>query len=562
MLGIVTKFMSKVNALNIFDNILRDAATMLAKIWYGLYFAIIRAIAWVLDMLTQLFFIFSGMTPVSSTELDADGMASKNDLVNFFLQEDTFVNAYIDLCIVALVLVVVFAIGKIVKQDYFDRSGPRSKGPIFRNIALSFIAFICVIPIFYFLMSAVSALALLVMDALGYEGGGVGSLLFEMSWEDGGTSIIKAANELGAGVPGLKQSDIYDKNNFGWYSRDTFYYYYWDPEGNIKEFAQGGMLKDGIQEFYWYLFIFGGLILISNLGQMLMAMVTRLYNLIALFIIAPSPISQIVLDDGAKFKQWKDKLLQEAFKVVGCVMSFMLFIMIMGIVTKLDLARYAFTTESASSVGLLESNDLTQELSNSISGMYYGGSDVAEAGMVDKFINALGKMIIILAGVGAIKDIDSVVTPLLVGGSSSMTMGEAGKALSAAGKTAMGAAMAVGRAAVGGAVGLAGAAVSAGTGATLSAAKGINKGIDNGVGAFKDTLGAGKKADGGGETPKSGGMVIIKMKKLKHLQKEQTILEQHLMQKQVKETKKVHEHQKEITKQIQRQQSLLKVVTV
>ena len=454
---------------------------------YGIYFAIVKAIAWVLDMLTQLFFIFAGMTPVSSTSAsEASGEYAKIDIVNFFLTQSSFQKAYLYLCLVALGLIIVFAIGKIIKQDYFDRNGPRSKGPIFRNIALSFIAFICIIPVFYFLIDIVAALALLVMQAMGYKGGGIGSLVFNISWEDNGDSIKTVGRLIGTvsnepvaiGDSGLtvfftddmKESSIYDADNFGWYSGDTFYAYYWNSnevKANINTV-----------EFYWYIFIFTGLILIVNLGQMMLAMVTRMYNLIALFIVAPSPISQIVLDDGAKFKGWKDKVLQESLKVVGCVMSFMLFIMIVSVVNTLDLMKYAYTEEAASSLSLLEDNSLTTQLSN-VSALYYGGD---QASWVDSAVNALGRCMIILAGVGAIKDIDSTITPFISGGSSSMDMGNAGKALVDAGSAAVNGAMAIGRAGVGLAVKGATAAVSLAAGAGGEAAQGIEAGINAGKG--------------------------------------------------------------------------------
>ena len=126
-----------------------------------------------------------------------------------------------------------FTIGKIIKQDYFERSGPRSKAPIFRNVALSFIAFICIIPVFLFLIEVVGALTLLVMKALGYKGGGIGTLLFNMSWEDGGASIRSIAQSI-------EGSDMPDSDNFGWYPTSTFYEYYWDASTASSKNYVGG----------------------------------------------------------------------------------------------------------------------------------------------------------------------------------------------------------------------------------------------------------------------------------------------------------------------------------
>ena len=474
---------------------------LIVKAWYNLYFGVVKAIAWILDMLTQLFFIFSGMTPVGMVGdagfSSTDGKAYKEDIVNFFLTQESFLKAYGWLCLIALALIVVFAIGKIIKQDYFERNGPRSKGPIFRNIALSFIAFICVIPVFYFLIDAAAAIAMLVMRAMGYKGGGVGTLIFNMCWDDGGDSVRALALSIGgrnadhiqytlseAGIlangqttltfydPGnLAASRDYDPDNFGWYSKDTFYAYYYNSLTTES--------NNNVVTFHTFIFLFTGMALIVNLGQMLLAMVTRLYKLIALFIVAPSPISQIVLDDGQKFKVWKDHVLQEALKVVGCVMSFMLFIMIVNVVNDIDFMRYAYDSDAASSISLLESGNLTTELSNTISPLYYYGEQIS---WVDRAINALARCMLVLAGVGAIKDIDKIVTLLISGGASSMEMGHAGEAVRNAAGAAASGALAIGRKGIGLAVSGATAAVGLGASLGSKAVGAIGKGIKSGKG--------------------------------------------------------------------------------
>ena len=71
------------------------------KIFYGLYFLIVEAIAWVLDMLTQLFFIFAGMTPISDGTIDpSTGEANQVDIISYFTSKedvDALINALMSL---------------------------------------------------------------------------------------------------------------------------------------------------------------------------------------------------------------------------------------------------------------------------------------------------------------------------------------------------------------------------------------------------------------------------------------------------------------------------------
>lgn len=438
-------------------NLVNGFMRMVMWVWFTLQ----SVLATILDVLTQFFFIFSGMTPISSSTVNRDGAYESVDIVNFFLGSKTFVDVYWKLALVGLGLVVVFTIIKIIKQDYFERSGPRSKGPIFRDVALSFIAFICVVPIFYFVMQASSALALLVMKIMGYEGGGLGTMLFELSWSDNGESF-RAVGELDS-LNDIQLGGSYDGDLFSWYPNNTFYAYFWNPtEGEMTKFEE----YPRVAQYYWYVFLLTAVAMIKSLGTMILAMVTRLFKLIALFIVAPSPISQIVLDGGAKFKTWKDKVIQEAIKVVGCMMSFMTFMLIASMVSDMDLMRYAFnTSESASSVkNLIDSNSVTMELSNEINSLYYYGDQISN---VDKLFNAIGKALLLLGGLGAITDIDATITPLLAGGSSSMELGATGKALQTTTGTVTQGAMNLAKAGVGfaaGAVGKIAGGVAGGVG--------------------------------------------------------------------------------------------------
>lgn len=499
MWGMIANGMAKINMLA-FEQILEPVRILIEKLfnklWYTVYFWIVKAIAWILDLLTQLFFIFAGMTPVSDTsKVDpVTGELGSTDIVTFFLAQESFTSAYFRLCLIALALIVVFAIGKIIKQDYFDRTGPRSKGPIFRNIALSFIAFICVVPIFYFLIDATAALALMVMKAMGYSGGGIGTLIFNMCWDDNGKAIQLAGEKINdfAEQYDLSLSKGHaDKDNFGWYSVHTFYYYYCDLDTGLKKIISKN--DPPLAEFQPHIFIFTGLVLISNLGKMLLSMLSRLFKLIALFVSAPSPISQIVLDDGQKFKGWKGKVIEEALKVVGCVLSFMIFIMIVRVVNNLDIAMFAYTPDAASAKSLLDDNNLTTELSNSVSAMYYGGDAPT---FVDHAINSLSKCMICIAGVGAINDMDEVITPFLSGAKSSMDSGHTGKAVSGAVNTAVNGALAIGKAGVGLAVSGAQAAVGA-VGGIASAAAGAGAAMSAMGGAAKAADAAGKAGEAG-----------------------------------------------------------------
>ena len=179
---------------------------------------------------------------------------------------ESVTKAYFLLAGIGLLLIVVFTIYKIIKQDYFEKAGPRSKGPIFRNVAISCISFLLVIPIFYLIVHVSSLLAVAVMDAMGMKlNKFAGAQIFELSWSDTGRSVTYVNEALGStGPAGLTW--MYELHKDTWFTLavDGKYVRY-DPVimkalGNPKRWTgplsegAGIMGNDGSPigaEFYW-----------------------------------------------------------------------------------------------------------------------------------------------------------------------------------------------------------------------------------------------------------------------------------------------------------------------
>ena len=167
------------------------------------------------DLMHIAFYVFAGID-VNSKATGVEGIYNievaegRKNILDYFLFSESMTKAYVYLAIVGLLLVVIFTIYRIVKQDYFDRAGPRSKGPIFRNVAISCISFVLVIPIFYLIIHSSSLLAVSVMKAMGMSADEfAGALIFKLSWSDNG-EVMSMVNKTLAG------SAVMDANKFNW----------------------------------------------------------------------------------------------------------------------------------------------------------------------------------------------------------------------------------------------------------------------------------------------------------------------------------------------------------
>ena len=144
---------------------------LMSQIMYGALQLVCKLVGTFVDLLNIAFYIFAGVDYGGDGRFNIVDMTTgeSSNILDYFIFNEEVTKAYLYLALIALVLVAIFTIYKIIKQDYFDKAGPRSKGPIFRNVAISCISFILVIPIFYLIIHASSLLAVQVYEAMGMD---------------------------------------------------------------------------------------------------------------------------------------------------------------------------------------------------------------------------------------------------------------------------------------------------------------------------------------------------------------------------------------------------------
>ncbi len=475
---------------------------LLTQIMFGLLQLVCKLLGTFVDLLNIAFYIFAGVDFGGGrfNIIDKDTQESMN-ILDYFIFNESVTKTYLYLALIAVGLVVVFTIYKIIKQDYFDKAGPRSKGPIFRNVAISCISFILVIPIFYLIIHASSFLALSVQSAMGMDPNVyAGMQVFSISWSDGGDAMHEVNNMLSgvnvnAGSVWYIEEDLlftlladgdlvsYDKAIIGKVVPEVF------PEPD-KEGWTGTLatLQDSSQAgspiktykyyttFYWYIYLVAIIVALKAMWNLVLAMIQRIFKLLGLFLVAPAPISQYVLDDGAKYKEWLKKSIEEGLRLVVACFSFSIFLLVLGTITSIDFSSAFSQSLSAASGGRAEVDANVSASTLVYSGEFAGveniglaEGDTLDCGLKEKIlvngeekcgvtffeslINAFLQCLLVVAAGGAIKDLDTVVSPLISGAQSSLDSGNTGGAVNAVGKAAMAVASSTVGGVVGGAVG-------------------------------------------------------------------------------------------------------------
>ena len=461
------------------------------------------------DLLHIAFYILAGVDMKAGNnnygmfDIELISTGSRQNILDYFVFNESVTKAYWILCGIGLLLIVVFTVYKIVKQDYFDRAGPRSKGPIFRNVAISAISFLLVIPIFYVIIHVSSLLAVAVMDAMGMNATTfAGAQIFQLSWSDNGEAMRLVNSKLlnFAAIAEGKEG-VYSDTTFKWMlelDSDTIFIFM-ASETSYVDFApnllaalgvdswSGGIVTHsgtnaGDVSFYWYIYLVGVIVGIKSLYKLLQAMLQRIFKILGLFIVAPSPISQYVLDDGAKFQSWLKQSIQEGLRLVVATLSFSIFLMVLKLVSDInfitpfkDAANAATQAESINvSADLLVYNE---EFANvpMLGDPGASGTNALESAFYS-LANAFMQVFMIMGAGGAITDLDPLLSGLISGAGSSLEAGKTGEGANAVAKAATGLATRAAGAAMGGALSVAKGAAGLAVGGVANAVKGSLEG--------------------------------------------------------------------------------------
>ena len=106
-----------------------------------------------------------------------------------------------------------------------------------------------------------------------------------------------------------------------------------------------------LSEFpFLFSWIAGGVVLFG-VGSAMLIFVDRILSLVILYIASPISLATSVIDDGARFKLWRDQFLSKFIMGYGMILAINIYAMVCGLVTK---PGFAFFAGDDSSVQFLD----------------------------------------------------------------------------------------------------------------------------------------------------------------------------------------------------------------
>jgi len=241
------------------------------------------------------------------------------DFMTFLFRSDEVMKGFVVAAVIGFVLIVAFAIIQIIRNTLKEKSDETPvrilvKGG--KNILLfMFIPIIMIVCIW-----ALNTLMQVMYAATMNNAPTLGAFMVGSFAQDA----------LKSGVP----SDFYTASNFNYLDVDSMWNYF-----NLWHFD------------YFYAWV-AGLGVLFALGKGILLFVDRAISLVILYIVSPFSIASAMLDDGSRFKLWRDQVLIKFFVGYGSIIGINIYILICGFLSRSDVVFFT-SGETYFSAGFL-----------------------------------------------------------------------------------------------------------------------------------------------------------------------------------------------------------------
>ncbi len=342
---------------------------------YYLYVAILR----VIDVLEYAFNIFGGVSKVNVTNGESDF------LLNIFFNNSAVSYVFWGITLLAFAVSLVFGIISVIKSSA-DLDGKRPVGKVLGSIAKTGLTFL-IVP--FFMTFALNMTNVVIKKtneilsmSMGEETPSLGTVLFlatTLQAEENSAGEMSNAQLAEA----LKKDNDNDMVGFTDGVRAKYY------SGERKYWNFADVSSDfNIAQIQTLLGAFMSVFIALMLIICTFVFITRIFEVMLLYIASPFFVATIPLDDGAKFEEWKNMFIAKLFSGFGMLIGMKLYILLVPIImsSNLELSSVNFVNMGLKILFILggafaiyKSNSLLMQILNVQAS--YGEAATAHAGM-------------------------------------------------------------------------------------------------------------------------------------------------------------------------------------
>ena len=281
---------------------------------FDIFYGIQKTICYIIDFIKDIFYTLAGIKPVTVN-------GKETDIISNFLLSNNVRIAFWSVMLVAVILLFIFVIIAIIRSEYANPENKKSKGLILSKAGQSFLIFI-IIP--FILISGITMSNAVVgavdksMNPYTVESGHQTTI--------GGQILVTSGNYAYIGDES-ERAEIELKfvtGELDYFDSDVVSQYY------------------KIRSMDFFVGILGGLVILVMFVMSSITFIQRIFDIIFLYIISPVCVSTIPVDDGNRFRSWKEMLIAKVLGAYGIILAMNLFFIIIPQVQSITFFNNSF----------------------------------------------------------------------------------------------------------------------------------------------------------------------------------------------------------------------------
>ena len=274
----------------ILEDLLQGLLELICSLFYGMF----SGICLLIDFIKTIFYKLCG---IETVEIEGE----QGDLLSNLLESDIIKRVFLTIFIIGFILLIVFTILAIIKSNYQEKQNWKTvlskTGQAF--IIMLLIPFTVIIGVMLTntIMSSINQ----AMNV--YPSNGQGTI--------GGQFLITIGHDAYKGLIDQSQAEAMFVSGELNYAKLSVVKQYYD-----------------ITELNYVIGLLGSLVMLIMFVISAITFVQRIFDIVLLYIISPVSISTIPLDEGNRFKVWKDMLISKILSAYGIILVMNLFFLI------------------------------------------------------------------------------------------------------------------------------------------------------------------------------------------------------------------------------------------
>lgn len=268
---------------------------------YDIFYAISKSMYSIIDKLLACANMLCGIEPIryAGTEMD---------FLTFLMRNQAITYAFVGSVLVAIFIVFIFGVIAIIRSIASEKTD-KTPAQIAISVGKTLLTFLFIPAAMVILIFLTNTLMRILYTATsGGSPDGLGRFL---------------AGAFGQnGLKGGVEPDFYLNKSFDYMDTDS-----------VKDYVN---LKD-YDFFFSYI---SCIVIIISLGLALLMFVDRAISIIILFIFSPLSLSTSVLDDGARFKLWRDQFLTKFLTGYGVILAINIYAIVVLAITNDNLVFF------------------------------------------------------------------------------------------------------------------------------------------------------------------------------------------------------------------------------